>query len=95
MPAFRILHIDHVVLRVADLQRSLAFYRDVLGCPVRRRRESLGMIHLAAGSSLIDLVSLQGPLGRQGGRGAEQEGAMSITCACASTPSMSRRCALT
>jgi catechol 2,3-dioxygenase-like lactoylglutathione lyase family enzyme len=47
----RILHIDHIVLRVSDLPRSLAFYRDVLGCPVSRVRESLGMIHLAAGSS--------------------------------------------
>ena len=67
MPAFTILHIDHLVLRVGDLQRSLAFYHELLGCPVCKRRDSLGMIHLGAGDGLIDLVAVDGPLGRQGG----------------------------
>jgi len=31
--------IDHVVLVVRDIERSLAFYRDVLGCPVLREAE--------------------------------------------------------
>ena len=31
----RIREIDHVVLRVADLGRALAFYRDMLGFEVR------------------------------------------------------------
>ncbi|KXG80455.1 VOC family protein [Pseudomonas mosselii] len=62
MPAFTILHIDHLVLRVGDLQRSLAFYHELLGCPVRKRRDSLGMIHLGAGDGLIDLVAVDGPL---------------------------------
>ncbi|MDH0647888.1 VOC family protein [Pseudomonas sp. GD03858] len=69
MPAFTIRQIDHIVLRVADLRRSLAFYEQVLGCPVRRRRDDLGMIHLGVGASLIDLVAVDGPLGRQGGVG--------------------------
>ena len=29
MPPFAVRHIDHLVLRVADLERSIAFYRDV------------------------------------------------------------------
>ena len=33
----RIRDIDHVVLRVSDLARSLAFYRDVLRLPRRAR----------------------------------------------------------
>lgn len=74
MPGFSVLHIDHVVLRVSDLQRSVAFYQDVLGCPVDRWREALGMVHLAAGSSLIDLVALEGPLGQAGGAGPGSEG---------------------
>lgn len=74
MPAFEILHIDHIVLRVADLERSLSFYHDLLGCPIRRRRETLGMIHLAAGNSLIDLVAVDGPLGQQGGPGPGTSG---------------------
>src|SRR5690606_33214042 len=31
---FTIKRIDHLVLRVADLQAMLRFYRDVLGCPL-------------------------------------------------------------
>ncbi|QXH49104.1 VOC family protein [Pseudomonas fakonensis] len=74
MPDFCILHIDHLVLRVRDLARSMKFYGDVLGCPLDRRREDLGMVHLAAGSSLIDLVAIEGPLGRKGGAAPGREG---------------------
>jgi len=74
VPDFSILHIDHLVLRVRDLARSMAFYGDVLGCPLDRRREDLGMVHLAAGSSLIDLVAIDGPLGRKGGAAPGREG---------------------
>jgi len=48
--------LDHVVLRVADMERALGFYRDLLGCPVERRVESIGLVQLRAGASLIDLV---------------------------------------
>ena len=44
-----------MVLIVTDLARSLAFYRDVLGLEVDRRRDDLRMIHMRAGSSLVDL----------------------------------------
>ncbi|MDH0301543.1 MULTISPECIES: VOC family protein [unclassified Pseudomonas] len=74
MPAFVIQQIDHIVLRVRDLERSLAFYQGLLGCPVRKRREDLGMVHLGAGAGLIDLVWLDGPLGRQGGAGPGESG---------------------
>jgi glyoxylase I family protein len=68
------LGIDHVVLRVRDAAASIAFYCDVLGCVVERRRDDLGLIHLRAGRSLIDLVTLDGKLGRMGGAGASVEG---------------------
>ena len=67
MPAFSVLRIDHVVLRVKDMERAVAFYVDVLGCNVEKRRDDLGLVHLRAGASLIDLVTPDGPLGRQGG----------------------------
>ena len=35
---FTIDSLNHVVLRVSDLDRSEAFYRDVLGLQVRRKR---------------------------------------------------------
>jgi len=74
MPAFSVLRIDHVVLRVKDAERSIAFYRGVLGCAVEKRRDDLGLVHLRAGTSLIDLVTHDGPLGRQGGAPAGAEG---------------------
>ncbi|HWB52018.1 MAG TPA: VOC family protein [Stellaceae bacterium] len=61
--------LDHVVLRVADIDRAIAFYRDVLGCPVERRLESIGLVQLRAGTSMIDLVSC-GP-GEQPGRNVD------------------------
>lgn len=66
---FSIRQLDHVVLRVVDLERSVAFYCGVLGCTIARRRDDLGMLHLQAGTSMIDLVSLEGEVGRRGGAG--------------------------
>lgn len=60
--------LDHVVLRVSNLERSIEFYRDVLGCPVERRLEEVGLVQLRAGSSLIDLIDIASPLGKAGGR---------------------------
>ena len=74
MSAIEILGLDHVVLRVRDLEPALAFYRDALGCPVERQLEELGLVQLRAGSALIDLVPIDSPLGRQGGRGPDAEG---------------------
>lgn len=74
MPAFSIRQLDHLVLRVQDLPRSIAFYRQVMGCELVRLREDLGLAHLRAGASMIDLVSLDGRLGRDGGAGPGAEG---------------------
>lgn len=64
---FVIQRVDHLVLRVRDLARSEAFYRDLLGCDIMRRRDDLGLMHLRAGASMIDLVAIDGTLGRTGG----------------------------
>ena len=60
---FIIQGIDHIVLRVRQLLRSLAFYCDLLGCTIEREQPQLGLTQLRAGNSLIDLVTLDGPLG--------------------------------
>jgi len=73
MSKFSIQHIDHIVLRVTDLERSIRFYQTVLGCTLVKRREDLGMVHLRAGASMIDLVDVEGPLGRAGGAAASGE----------------------
>lgn len=71
---FSLREIDHVVLRVRDLDRALAFYCGVLGCTVDNRQEKIGLVQLRAGRSLIDLVPLDGKLGRAGGAGPGKEG---------------------
>ncbi len=65
--SFDILGIDHVVLRVSDVERSIAFYCDVLGCTVERRVEDIGIYQLRAGRTLIDLADVNAPIGRKGG----------------------------
>jgi glyoxylase I family protein len=48
--------LDHVVLRVGDLDRAIAFYETVLGLHVERRLDQPKLVQLRAGVSLIDLV---------------------------------------
>ena len=71
---FAVQRIDHIVLRVRDLDRAEAFYRDLLGCEVVRRRDDLGLRHLRAGASMIDLVSVDGKVGLRGGVAPGTEG---------------------
>ena len=66
----RLRGLDHVVLRVADVERSKRFYCGVLGCTVERTLEELGLHQLRAGAQLIDLVDVNAPLGRAGGPAA-------------------------
>ncbi len=70
---FRIVGLDHVVLRVQDLPSMVRFYCDVLGCKAERERPDLGMTQLRAGRSLIDLVSVDGEIGRRGGAAPGKE----------------------
>jgi glyoxylase I family protein len=67
VPSIHIRAIDHLVLRVVDLERMLRFYCDVLGCTIERRRDDIGLVQLRAGRSLLDLVPVGGKLGRAGG----------------------------
>ena len=62
-----IQNIDHVVLRVSDLDKVARFYIDVLGARWEKKQEAIGLYQLRAGTSLIDLVPVDGKLGRMGG----------------------------
>src|SRR5277367_1406816 len=74
MIPFKAKGLDHVVLRIADLPSALGFYCDVLGCTVEREQAEIGLTQLRIGASLIDLVTLDGVLGRKGGAGQGYEG---------------------
>lgn len=71
---FRIREIDHLVLRIVDLDAMLGFYCDALGCAIEKRQDELGLIQLRAGRSLIDLVLVDGKLGSAGGAAPGAEG---------------------
>jgi catechol 2,3-dioxygenase-like lactoylglutathione lyase family enzyme len=58
--------IDHVVIRVKNLDSMLGFYEGVLGMDVERRLD-IGLVQLRAGACLIDLVPVDGDIGRSGG----------------------------
>jgi glyoxylase I family protein len=68
-----IREIDHLVLRIVDLPAMLRFYGEVLGCPVERRQDEIGLVQLRVGRSMIDLVSVDGKLGRAGGAAPGRE----------------------
>lgn len=59
--------IDHVVLRVSNLDDMLGFYCETIGCTVERRDDEIGLVQLRAGAGLIDLVPVDSKLGRAGG----------------------------
>ncbi len=66
--------IDHVVLRVRDVAGMQRFYCDVLGCTVEKIQAHIGLTQLRAGQQLIDLVDVDGTLGREGGAPPGREG---------------------
>ena len=74
MGKIQIREIDHIVLRVVDLDKMIGFYCDVLGCTVERRQDEIGLVQLRAGRSLVDLVPVDGKLGKMGGAAPQAEG---------------------
>ena len=71
---FSIVGLDHVVLRVTDVERMVGFYRDVLNCSIERARPEIGLTQLRAGRSLIDMVAVDSDLGKRGGARPGVEG---------------------
>jgi glyoxylase I family protein len=69
-----IINLDHIVLRVKNPDLIKRFYCDVLGCTVERVNDKMGLTQLRAGASLIDLVDVQGEIGREGGAAPGPEG---------------------
>lgn len=73
-PSFDLTGLDHVVLRVKDAPAAIAFYVDVLGCRLEKTQAEIGLYQLRAGASIIDIVPVDGKLGRAGGAAPGEEG---------------------
>ena len=71
----RIIGLDHLVLRTTEIDAMLQFYCNVRGCVIERSLiDSIGLVQLRAGASLIDLVLVDSELGRVGGKAPDSEG---------------------
>lgn len=70
----KIRDIDHLVLRVRDVDAMIRFYGEVLGCPVHRIDEKIRLVQLRAGRALIDLIPVDSEIGRAGGAAPGKEG---------------------
>lgn len=53
---FHVERIDHVVLRVRDLQAMVRFYEQALGFKVERTLDRINLVQMRAGASMLDLV---------------------------------------
>ena len=71
---FKLKHIDHLVLRVRNVQAMMDFYIKILGCSLEKVQEGVGLFQLRAGGSLIDLITVDGMLGQLGGAPPGKEG---------------------
>ena len=72
MNPIHVTKLDHVVLRVADIEKSIHFYCDILGFP--EKRISDGLYQYQAGASMIDLVPIDSNLGQRSGYGPPKAG---------------------
>jgi catechol 2,3-dioxygenase-like lactoylglutathione lyase family enzyme len=55
----RVTDLDHVVLRCRAIDQTLEFYQRVLGLTEERRLDSIGLIQLRAGRSMLDLIPME------------------------------------
>jgi glyoxylase I family protein len=62
-PPFSLRGFDHLALPVTDMARSLAFYRDILGCPVTAEYPEDALVRLQVGDADLFLVDVTMPEG--------------------------------
>jgi catechol 2,3-dioxygenase-like lactoylglutathione lyase family enzyme len=66
VPPFSLQTIDHVVIHAVNARELVAFYVDAIGCKLAWDRPELGLTHLEAGDAVVDIISIDGPLGTKG-----------------------------
>ena len=59
-PKFSLNAIDHFVLTVQDIEKSVGFYRDILGCPIITFGDNRFAVQI--GSSKINLHQADSPI---------------------------------
>jgi glyoxylase I family protein len=59
--SFHVERIDHVVLRVRNLDGMVRFYEQALGFKVERTIERLKLVQMRAGASMLDLIEHERP----------------------------------
>jgi glyoxylase I family protein len=60
--------IDHIVLRTDRYRELIDFYCEIIGCTLERETSAdFGLTQLRAGNALIDIVDVNGELGKSGG----------------------------
>jgi catechol 2,3-dioxygenase-like lactoylglutathione lyase family enzyme len=65
--------IDHIVLRTDRYHELIDFYCDIIGCTLERETSAeFGLTQLRAGNALIDIVDVNGELGKKGGAAPAQ-----------------------
>ena len=61
--SFHVERIDHVVLRVRNLDGMVRFYENALGFRVERTIDRLKLVQMRAGASMLDLIEHDRPPG--------------------------------
>jgi glyoxylase I family protein len=56
---FSIKCIDHIVLRVRDVDSMVSFYCETLGCKIENIQKEIELTQLRAGDSIIDLLKVE------------------------------------
>ena len=59
--SFHVERIDHVVLRVRNLDGMVRFYEQALGFRVERTIDRLKLVQMRAGASMLDLIEHDRP----------------------------------
>jgi glyoxylase I family protein len=70
-----ISHIDHVVYRVVNVNKVIAFYETVMGATMEKVQPEIGLYQLRLGNALVDLVPFDGKLGSERGGRPDTESA--------------------
>jgi glyoxylase I family protein len=71
--SFHVERIDHVVLRVRNLDGMVRFYEQALGFKVERTIDRLKLVQMRAGASMLDLIEHDRPPNLPGDDGGNMD----------------------